>query len=209
MGALSTSTNQWLEKHQSVGIALIDHLYNRLDGIYPGKWRAQFANQTAVDNWRAAWADSFADESLTPDDLRVGIAACRKLFDWPPSLPQFLKACRPPLDYERAFYEAVEQMRKRATSADTWSNPAIYWAAQTIGDDLQMTPYAAFSRRWAGALDGAIEKIKAGALPDSVPARLEALPAPGRQSVSDEQAAANLARLKAMLNTSKLVSEAA
>lgn len=208
MGALSTSTSQWLQVRNwgdgNKPISMMDRLFNRMDGSYPHKWRSAFANQQAIQNWRDAWAEAFDEESLNPAEIKAGIVACRKLYDWPPSLPEFLKACRPSIDCERAFIEAVEQMRKRASGSDSWSSPVVYWAAASLGSDLSNSHYGAITKRWAAALDKASARIKSGELTNEVPARLEALPAPGRQSISGEQAIANIAMLKQMLGASRI-----
>lgn len=210
MGALSNTqhSSAWLTPRQwpdSVNpLSMMDRLFNRMDGSYPHKWRSAFANAQAIQNWREAWAEAFDEEGLTPEEIKAGIVTCRKLYDWPPSLPEFLKACRPALDCERAFIEAVEQMRLRESGKDVWSSPVVFWAAVSIGSDLRNHPYQAISKRWAAAIDTAREKIKRGELPNEVPARLEALPAPGRQSVSPEQAAANISKLHEILGNSRI-----
>ena len=71
----------WLEKHPRLGVSLMDHLWNRMDGTYPNRWRAAFANEQAIENWREAWADAFSDERITPDEVRSTIAVCRKTYD--------------------------------------------------------------------------------------------------------------------------------
>ncbi|MDP1941269.1 MAG: replication protein P [Gallionella sp.] len=212
MGALSTSTNQWLQVMNwgdaSKPLSLMDRLFNRMDGAYPHKFRSAFANQQAIQNWREAWSDKFSRAGLSLNEVAEGIDRCTDLYDWPPSLPEFMKACRPSIDCERAFIEAVEQMRKRASGSDSWSSPVVYWAAASLGSDLSNSHYSAISKRWAAALDKASARIKSGELPNEVPARLEALPAPGRQSISEEQAIANIAMLKQMLGASRIGAEA-
>lgn len=193
MGALSTLNRAgWLEPRRwpdGAECSLIDRLYNRMDGTYPNRWRSAFANQTAITNWREAWAEAFEEEGLTAEEVKRGIVECRKRYDWPPSLAEFLKACRPPVDYEATFHEAVEQMRRRESDADRWSSPAVYWAAVKIGAfDLQSTRFDQIKGRWKKALDDAGNEIRAGALPNEVPKRLVALPAPGETSVSPEEA---------------------
>ena len=78
-------------------ISLIDHLFNRLDGAYPGKWRQNFRNQQAIDNWAESWVEAFEEEGITPQDVKVGLRECRKRFGWPPSVAEFMQACRPAL----------------------------------------------------------------------------------------------------------------
>lgn len=208
MAELSTSTSQWLQVRNfgdaSKPLSMMDRLFNRMDGAYPHKWRSAFANQQAIQNWREAWSDKFDKAGLSPNEVSDGIDRCTDMYDWPPSLPEFMKACRPSIDCERAFIEAVEQMRKRSTGDDAWSSPVVYWAAASLGSDLSNNHYSAISKRWAAALDKASSRIKSGELPNEVPARLEALPAPGRQSVSEEQAIANIFKLKQMLGGSRL-----
>lgn len=192
--------NAWLEPHPALdGVALIDHLFNRLDGLYPHRWRSAFANQHAIANWRQAWAEGLAEEGMTMAEIKRGLVACRRLFDWPPSFAEFVKACRPAIDYERAFIEAVEQMRRRETGADAWSMPAIYWAAVKLGSDLSAHPFPAVKGRWRAALDDAIEGVRTGKLPAAVPQRREALPAPGQRRVPPEVARRGLADIRDML----------
>ncbi len=210
MGALSnTHSSAWLTPRQFADSAkpltMMDRLFNRLDGSYPHKWRSAFANAQAIQNWREAWAEAFDEEGLTLDEVKAGIVTCRKLYDWPPSLPEFLKACRPAIDPERAFIEATEQMRLRDAGKDRWSSPVVYWAAASIGQDLRNFPYQAISKRWAAALDFAEKRIRSGELPNEVPIRRESLPAPGRQSVDAEQAAANIAKLHEIIGKSRIV----
>jgi hypothetical protein len=103
--------------------------------------------------------------------------------------------CRPPIDYERAFAEAVEQMRRRETGDDVWSAPAIYWAAVTLWSELQSHPYASIKGRWHAALDEAVEGVRSGRLPSDIPRRVDALPAPGRCSVPPEVARGRIAEI--------------
>jgi hypothetical protein len=213
MAALSsTKINQWLVLRRwpdaEKELSLMDRLFNRMDGMYPNKWRANFQNPDSIENWQAAWAEAFDQEGISPNEVMAGIAACRKQYDWPPSLPEFLKACRPVFNYERAFFEAVIQMRKRETGEDKWPSPAVYWAAARLGSDLFSQSYIDLKGRWAQALDKAVEDIRAGLLPRAVPERRSALPAPGKSSTTKEQAKANIARLKEMLEGSRLVGNA-
>ena len=210
MDELSKSTeNRWLRLHTWPDavrpLSLMDRLFNRLDGTYPHKFRSAFANSQAIQNWRDAWADKFLKLRLTPAEVSVGMDRCSDTYDWPPSLPEFIKLCRPMLDPELAFCEAVEQMRLRADDKDVWSSPVIYWAAAAVGDyTLFNRPYADQSKSWGAALVKADEQIRAGVLPDSVPVRLVAIPAPGRTTPSDDQVAENLAILHAIVGGSRI-----
>lgn len=177
----------WLEVHSALGISLMDHLFNRLDGLYPNRWRAAFSSNQAIANWREAWAEAFDEERITPQDVAAGIKACRKQYDWPPSLPEFLKSCRPPVDYEALYISAA-----MSASSGIWHNKLAYWATQSAGAfEVRNEPFAKMKTRWTKVVD---ELIADGELPE-IPPRREALPSPGRQSISREEAAKRTAEL--------------
>lgn len=210
--ATATSSRElratWLEPSARLeGLAPIDHLFNRLDGLYPHRWRSAFGSEQAIANWRQAWADGFAEEGLTLDEIRIGLAACRRMFDWPPSFAEFVKACRPAMDYERAFIEAQEQMRLREDGRDEWSSPAVFWAASSMSWELRCSAYGAVKTRWRAALDKAVADVKAGKLPAEVPAKREALPAPGQSTVTQEDGRKRIEQAMAALGR-KMTTEA-
>lgn len=180
---------------QPLPTAWIERVFERLSALYGSKF-ADLWRGCDIEGVKSVWAKELAGYS--PDEIARGIAACRTR-DWPPTLPEFLKVCRPALDYERAFIEAIEQMRKRETGGDEWSTPAVYWAAVKVGGDLRAYPYPSIKGRWMAALDDAIEGIRTGKLPADVPQRREALPAPGQCSVPPEVAKQRLANIRDML----------
>ncbi|UXC34800.1 replication protein P [Cupriavidus gilardii] len=185
----------WLEPHPALRIPLIDHLFNRLDGAYPIRWRSAFADPQSIANWREAWAEAFDEEGLTPEDVRNGLKACRKRYDWPPSVSEFIKACRPEVNVDAALYEATQQLRLRAEGRDQWSNPAIYWAAIKVGEfDMLNLSHGALVKRFGAALDAVLAQDQ---IPD-VPARLAALPAPGRAVAAPERVEAAVKEVRAL-----------
>src|SRR5690625_3042960 len=110
----STEINLWLQPYEKLnGISMMDHLYNRLDGIYPHKFSSFFTDLDAINNWKNAWAEAFEEECITPQEVRNGLQYCLRNYDWPPSLPEFLKACRPFLERETAFYIARKGIEER------------------------------------------------------------------------------------------------
>jgi hypothetical protein len=132
----------------------MDHLFNRLDGMYPNKWRANFSGEVSIQSWREAWAEAFIEDGIVPTDIRVGITNCRRMYDWPPSLAEFSRACRPNLAPEAAFTEAVRGMiaRNRGEKGD-WSHPAIFWAAVRVtSHELMSKGYAALRGQWERTL---------------------------------------------------------
>lgn len=100
---------------------------------------------------KAEWAKGLT--GLSRAEVARGLAATR-LRKFPPNLPEFLHLCRPALDPEFAWHEAVEGMREWAGgNAFAWSHPAVFWAAMTMREELRAKPYAecrvAWSRRMA------------------------------------------------------------
>src|SRR5690606_18562053 len=98
----------WTEPRASLdGISAIRQLFTRLDAMYPVRWRSAFPAAPAIHSWERTWAEALVEEGITPQDVATGLRNCRRLFDWPPSLTEFLRACRPALDPEAAFHQAV------------------------------------------------------------------------------------------------------
>lgn len=155
----------------------VDRLFGRLSAMYGARFADMWAGLDLA-MIKAAWAEDLGD--LATDEIARGVAAC-KLRDWPPTLPEFLALCRPALDPEQAFSEAVQQMALRDQGRDRWSHPAIYWAAATIGAfDLRNASWSAIKGRWSRLLQAEMAK---GEWPE-VPPRMQALPAPG-QTMAD------------------------
>lgn len=176
----------WMAPHPKLdGVSMMDHLFNRLNGTYPNKWRANFRDQQAIEDWKEAWAEAFDDERITPHDVALGIKNCRRMFDWPPSLTEFLRACRPNLEPDVAFFEAVRGMQERRKgNKGQWSHPAIYHAAVMVGQhDILNASYQSMESRWKKALADQLGLGTWAEVPDPAPA----LPAPGKDIVSNEE----------------------
>jgi hypothetical protein len=197
--------NAWLEPNPRLeGLALIDHLFNRLDGLYLNKWRSSFANTQAIENWRIAWSEAFADEGVTADEVRAGLRACRRR-NWPPSFAEFFEDCRPTIDCQAALIEAIEQMARRDSGNDRWSHRAIYWAAVKVGRfNLLSRTVKELDTEWRKAFS---EQLARGQW-EEIPARLAALPAPG-QTHSRELGKASIGDMLRMLQGKDEPEEAA
>lgn len=204
--SLTSQQNVWLEARSIRGesTTLIDQLFNRLDGMYPQRWRAAFPGEDSIRNWREAWADAFIDAGITPQQVADGIRACARQYDWPPSITEFLKACAPQLDAEAAFSEACEQMRLREDGRDKWSHRAVYWAAVEFGTwDLRNASWQTAKGRWTRLL---AEKLAQQDLPE-VPPRRDALPAPGQGSADPEKVKQIIEQCKARLKAMPAMTE--
>ncbi|WP_071058697.1 replication protein P [Pelistega sp. MC2] len=88
--------NPWFEIIPVLGVTAIDHLFNRLDGMYTGKWRQSFTHPNSIGNWRNAWAEALHARHITPQQVKRGLANCSEMYAWPPSLTEFIKACEMP-----------------------------------------------------------------------------------------------------------------
>ncbi len=145
-------------------------------------WFASRYGRRFADMWagvdpervKAAWREELAD--MGPDDIARGLSACREK-DWPPSAPEFRNLCRVRIDYERAYTEAAQQWYLRQSGRDAWSNPAIYWASSSIGNDVLAYPYRFMANRWREELEAAIDAVRTGRLPAVVPPARQALTA--------------------------------
>lgn len=183
----TVNENKWLCAHPKLnGISLMDHLFNRLNGMYASKWISNFRDDLAIENWKEAWAEAFDEDGLTPNDIAVGIKNCRRMFDWPPSLAEFVKACRPWTAPELAHQIAVTGMAARAKGEmGEWPHPAVYWTAVRIGaHDLLNMSYSGIKSRWEAAFTDVLSKDRWGPIP--VPA--VALPAPGKTTLDRAEA---------------------
>jgi hypothetical protein len=182
----STRPNSnWFAVHPKLGISLIDHLWNRLDGAYPGKWRKDFPSQQSIDNWAESWVEAFEDELVTPAEVVDGLKECRRRFAWPPSVSEFIQACKPHMDPVMAYHEAVDGLQARGKGeVGVWSHPAIFWATTGLSRDLMEQTHGQVKDRWAAALK---RQLARGAWEPIPPARLQ-LPPPERGAMSKENA---------------------
>lgn len=129
---------------------VIDRLFLRLTAFYGTKLAEAFGGiDMAV--MKEIWAEELSGYTL--DELNRGVMACRSL-KWPPTLPEFMSACRLPITPETAYYEAVNNLALReAKKNPTYSHPAVFWAASEIGTfDMRNVPYKQLAQRWATLL---------------------------------------------------------
>ena len=159
----------------------VERLFQRMEDRYGDLWANRYG-AFPRDRVKRSWAEDLGD--LSRDELARGVDACRgaKL---PPTLPEFRALCRPPIDFEAAFVEAVQQMAERDKGNDRWSLPAIFWAAVTIGAfDLRNSSWQTIEKRWRKVLQAELDKGEW----QPVPARAIALPEP-KPTARDREAA--------------------
>lgn len=184
-------------------IKWIEEIFKRFHGRFGNRFLAEYqtgvigsdGQDEGIMNAKQVWAEELA--GFAPEEIKRGLSA---QYDYLPDCDKFKLACRPTIDLEQAFCEAVQQMQKRKDNKDSWTNPVIYWAAVELGNDLNNYPYQSIKARWRSAFDKAKEKIVKGDLPNSVPQRLVAIPAPGKSTVSKEEAGKRFAEVRAILS---------
>lgn len=161
-----------------------ERIFEVMENRYRVKWIDSFGG-IPRKRVQQAWGEDMAD--FCADEIRRGLDACIAAHPtWPPTLPEFMLLCRPPVDAKADWTEAREQMavRMRGEGNDHWSRPQVYWAAVVLGNyDLQTFGWEALRHRWERALAGAPSRP----VPPWV-APAPALPKPGQQGVTREVA---------------------
>ena len=154
--------------------AWVRRIFERMEDRYGDQWAQKFGS-VPTHRMAATWAADLAD--MSGAEIARGLDACKDS-RFPPGVADFRAFCRPQLDYSSALLEAIEQMQRRASDSDTWSHPAIYWAAASIGSyEMLNRSTRDLEPLWRRAFQAQMAK---GEWP-AIPKRAPALPAPGRQ----------------------------
>jgi hypothetical protein len=183
---------------KAVPLLWVEKLFARMEALYGNKfidmWRG-----TNVDLVKGLWADEMG--KLSADDLRRGYAALMDR-EWPPTLPEFVKACRSNVDPLVAYYEAVAGVQARSKGEmGVWSHPAIYWAAMPLTFDLLSQGYSTVRHRWDHSLADQLAKGKW----EPIPEPMAQLPAPEKSAKANEAAKKVMGELKAVGITKEAV----
>jgi len=186
--ASSTSTNALPE-------AWVERLFERMLLDYGKKFSDQWSGAD-TDTLIAHWSRELADYSGA--ELKRGMDALSSR-EWPPTLPEFKKLCRRPLDPTVAYQEAVAGVQARQGGKyGKWSHPAIYWAAMPLSLELREQTYSQVKARWEAALTKQFDQGQW----DEIPQPMVALPAPGKTRTSREKASQLLRELGSKINGS-------
>lgn len=166
----------------------ITALFNKMSFSYGTKFVDQWVG-IDPDGIKRHWAQKLF--VLTTSELTRGVNRLDSR-NWPPTLPEFLALCRPPIDPSVAFHEALEQGAKRErcdpADPDVWSSPAVYWAWRKLGAyECAKHPYAVLRTRWEAALTAELEREGIEPVPKAEP-KAVALPAPGKGRLSPQRA---------------------
>ncbi|WP_033474887.1 hypothetical protein [Bordetella bronchiseptica] len=179
------------EAAQALPTPWVKKLFQRFAAMYGDKLPKMWG-RVPEDEMHAIWAEDLA--GYTGEEISVGLQACKQR-EWPPTLPEFLRLCRPWMNPEVAYHEAVHGMScRRRGETGNWSHPAIYWAAVATGThDLLNSTYGSIKQRWEKSFSDELSK---GNWSDIPPVR-SALPAPGQTMATKAEAAAALQRMGA------------
>ena len=158
-----------------------------------------------ADMWREASKEAVLDEwasalsGFTKREVNRGLAACQRRA-FAPTQSEFTRLCRPALDPEIAWLEAVEGLRQRnAGQMGEWSHPAVWRAACAMAHELSTQPFAKCRKVWEWRLER--EFAKGWGKPVPPVARRIAQQAPERAAPSAAalEARAHMARARALL----------
>jgi len=169
----------------------IKKLFQRFGAMYGNKL-GQMWGGVPEDDMQAIWAEDLA--GFSGDEIAIGLQACKQR-EWPPTLPEFIRLCRPWMSPEVAYHEAVHGMScRRRGEMGQWSHPAIYWAAISVSSvDLLNSTYGSIKGRWEKTF---AEELGKGSW-HPVPEPRAALPAPGQTMATKAEAAAALKKMGA------------
>lgn len=122
----------------------VDAIYKKF-AIY---WGEQFLSKwkgLPHDDLLEAWSEELAGYS--PEELKRGLAECKKKV-FPVSLPEFMLLCRPIINSQEAFYEAMAQSQLRHSGKDNWSHPAIFWTYYALSWEFTNLTTRELEKRW-------------------------------------------------------------
>lgn len=151
----------------------MERLFQKMEDRFGDLWANRYGAFPRA-RVKQTWAEDLGD--LSGEEVARGVSGC-KSSKFPPTLPEFRALCRPPVDFEGSFVEAQQQMAAREAGQDRWSNPAIFWAAVTIGSfDLRNGAWVVLEKRWRKVFQAELDKgewqpvpVRAIALPPPVP----------------------------------------
>lgn len=189
MGAhLSTAA---LNQPQPLPESWIEKMFDKMLLDYGKKFTDQWGG-TDTGALIAHWSREMA--SYTGPEIKRGLAAMEGR-DWPPTLPEFKKLCRPPVDPLTSYYQALEgTLARERGEMGKWTHPAIFWASVSVGAfDLKNVSYSQMKVRWEQALTEQMEKGEWAAIPQP----MIALPPPGKTLSSKQEATRMLEQLGA------------
>jgi len=183
---------------ESLPIHWVEILFEKMALTYGKRFTDQWSG-CDPEKLKAHWAKELYGYSRA--ELAHGYADLNTR-EWPPTLPEFKRLCRTPIDPLVAYHEALNGIcaRERGETFN-WSHPAVFWAITKIGAfDLKSQNYPMIKTRWEKALQE--ELAQDSWLP--IPEPAVALPSPSESLLSKKEAARLLAELKTVLHCKQM-----
>lgn len=176
---ISSTSTDW--PAEAIPVTWIESLFEKMLFTYGAKFSDQWKG-IDPQGLKRHWATELG--KFTPEELKSGVSKLKGR-DWPPTLPEFERLCKPSIDPTVAYYEAIAgvQARSKGEMGD-WSSPAIFWAAMPLSFDLGQQTYSQIKARWEKALSDQLEKGEWAAIPKP----MVQLAAPGKTITDREKA---------------------
>lgn len=129
---------------------LAARLFLRLSEQFGDRIADMYASSSA-QAVHAQWSAVLA--GFAPEEIARGLNACRSRA-YPPDVSQFARLCRPGMEPEWAWCEAVEGLRERAAGRmGEWTHPAVWRAACEMSHELAGQPFGNCRKRWEWLLN--------------------------------------------------------
>lgn len=150
MNALSTSTDL-----DSMPIAWVEKIFDQMLLTYGKKFTDQWGGSDP-DKLIRFWCSGLA--GYAGNEIKRGLSGL-DVREWPPTLPEFKKMCRPSIDPLVAYYEVLNGLQERLKGeVGTWSHPAIFHASKGLQFDLLNQTYSQIKTRWENSLADQLQK---------------------------------------------------
>ncbi len=200
-GALCTTKEAHRSKLQEQEPAVMLRIWRRMSEIYGHKWASQNGSQPS-DTWAVALADVTVEQIAGAFRLLL-----RDLPEWPPTLPEFVKMCRPSPEAlglppaRDAFQEAARNAHPSCAVDAVWSHPAVYHAARQVG--LYRIRTASADAVWKEFEHAYAVTVRAVIEGKDLPDVPKALPAQISRPTEQAEALKRIAAMKAAIGASR------
>lgn len=151
----------------------VGQVFKRLQAQLGAKLADLYAGVKPEDV-RQEWAAALG--GYRNEEIIRGLDACRTRA-FAPNLGEFLNLCRPALDPEIAWMEAVEGLKARAGGErGDWSHPAVFRAAQSFAFELRGKSFKECKKSWTFVLQREFSRGWISEVPDA-PLQIPHMPA--------------------------------
>ena len=183
------------QKASALPEAWVERLFLRLSAMY-GKRFSDMWSGVDLQGVKSVWAIDLG--GFTGDEIAAGVEACKSK-EWPPTLPEFIKLCRPDRS-EEAFRRAINIVSVVGETRDYDSDNVLYWSIQRFGAyELRQTTWDRAKQSWKEIYSKCVDENRRGMLPVIPPLR-DALPPPGGTRISPQEADAILKKAGFSIN---------